>query len=58
MLKNNAYIEVVTVDSTAYAPLLLWWQLLLGELEHQRLPAYLISTVKGKIHQKQFLSIY
>ncbi len=31
---NIAYIEVVTVHSAAYTSLLLWWELLLGELEH------------------------
>lgn len=43
---NNAYIEVVTVDGTAHSPFLLWWQLLLGKLEHQRLSTHLISTAK------------
>lgn len=34
VLEQAAYIEVVTVHSAAYTSLLLWWELLLGELEH------------------------
>lgn len=41
------YVQVVTVHSAAYTPLLLCWELLLGELENQRLSSHFISTARG-----------